>query len=252
MLAAPLSYCSIFPLNAAAFGFCVEGCELSIGGAASLLSKIAELWSLLDCVGSNGFHEPLVVSGIINHCFAGISSVSCSHVGEPNVHSDPTHIGHEYCVSGCSGSVCSNANVVNSPCSDMSSISGRSVWPLTWGQDRFEVPSFCQLLCNHGPSRRSRRSSLAGLCSDSVGGVADASSSRHSSLACSPSSGFSISDFIFVGGSCVCSLPSISCLVSESAPPEYHVCVCFCFARSCCVSACSSACVGALDRKSVV
>ena len=51
--------------------------------------------------------------------------------------------------------------------------------PLTWGQDRFELPSFCQLLCNHGPSRRSRRSSLAGLYSDSVGGVADASSSRH-------------------------------------------------------------------------
>ena len=106
MLAAPLSYCSIFPLNADAFGFCVEGCELSIGGAASLLCKIAELWSLLDCVGSSGFHEPLVVSGIINHCFAGISSVSCPHVGEPNVHTDSTHIGHEYCVTGCSGSVC--------------------------------------------------------------------------------------------------------------------------------------------------
>ena len=55
-----------------------------------------------------------------------------------------------------------------------------------------------------------------------------------------------VSDLILVFGCCVCSTPSTSCLVSESAPPEFHVCVCFCFARSCCVSACSSACVGAL------
>ena len=278
MLAAPLFQGSIFPLNADAFGFCVEGCELSIGGAASLLCKIAELWSLPDCVGSSGFHEPLVVPGIINHCFAGISSVSCPHVGEPNGHTDSTHIGHEHCVTACTGSVCSNVSVVDSTCSDMSPIPGRSVCPLTWGPDRFVVPSFCQLLCNHGPSRRSRRSSLAGLCSDSVGGVANASSSWHNSSGLAPSfchnsavglvcahdllqlrddgticvldtcpiqspeavsvsdgcerqkpehimacnvEVCSISDLIVVFGCSVCSIPSIRCIVSEPAPPEY-------------------------------
>ncbi len=106
MLTVPLSHCSIFPLNAAGYSFCVKGCELSIGGAVSLCSKISELLSLHDCYGSSRLPEPLVVSGYDNPCFAGVSSLSCLHVGEPNVHTDPIHIGHEYCVSECSGSVC--------------------------------------------------------------------------------------------------------------------------------------------------
>ena len=179
ILAAPLFFCSIFPLNAVLDDLSVAGCELSISDAVSLLCVALELLSLHDCCGSSGLPESLVVSRVDNPCSAGVSSLLRLHVGDPSDRTYPPYIGHEYC--DCVTGSCSGVHAYSS--SDIvGSCVGIPHVPLTWGQDRFELPSFCQLLCNHGPSRRSRRSSLAGLCSDSVGGVADASSSRHSSL----------------------------------------------------------------------
>ncbi len=259
MLAVPLFFYSIFPLNAVEDTLSVAGCELSISDAVSLCGEVSELLSLHDCFGSSGLPESLVVSRVDNPCFAGVSSLSCLHVGDPSDHSNPLYIGHECCdcVSGCNDSVCAcSCDGINS-----------SYIGFPQSHDRFELPSFCQLLCNHGPSRRLRRSSLAGLYSDSVGGVADASSIRHngngeaSGPAESGSAGskFQISersekfdvdlcvvnDLICVFGCCVCSTPACSWLAVETFSPEYHICVCFGFARSCCVSACSSACIGA-------
>jgi len=169
MLAAPLSHCSIFPLNAVALSFCVAGCELSIGGAASLWSKISELLSLHDCYGSSRFPEPLVVSGYDNPCIARDRLLSCSHVGDPNVHTVSSQSGLEYCMSERSVSVCDSAVVDHDTrMYDVPSL------------DDFELPIRCQLLCSHGPSCRLRRSSLAGLYGDRVGGAADASLFRHS------------------------------------------------------------------------
>ena len=83
---------------------------------------------------------------------------------------------------------------------------------------RSEMPSSCQLLSDHSPSRRLRRSSLAGLYSDCVGGVADASSSRHEYIG--------YYEIVLIG-CCVCSPSSF---ILESPPVDVK--------RSCCACAC--------------
>ena len=165
ILAVPLFYCSIFPLNAVLEDVSVVGCELSISDAVSLCCVVSELLSLHDCCGPSGLLESLVVSRVDNPCSAGVSSLSRLHVGDPGDHTYPLYIGHEYCdcVTG------SYSGVRACSCGDIDSLRTRTPHePLTWGQVRFELPSFCQLLCNQGPSRRSRRSSLAGLDRKSV------------------------------------------------------------------------------------
>ncbi len=103
MLAVPLFHGSLFGLDAHLYGdfvTCIEGNEIyaNLVGAASLCSKILELFSILDCCCASGFMESLVAQRYSNPGVVGVSSMSCYSVDESNV---------PECSSGCgSGCVC--------------------------------------------------------------------------------------------------------------------------------------------------
>ena len=142
-----------------------------------------------------------------NRSLVGVSSRPCKH--------------NESNVSDCS-SCCSSQCVCASTCDDDCVCTP----PSGCGGDRdiglrslqSDMPSSYQLLSDHSPSRRMRRSSLAGLYCDSVGGVADASSSRHECIG--------YYEIVLIG-CCVCSPSSF---ILESPPVDVK--------RSCCACAC--------------